>query len=320
MKIKYRIIWFEDDKKWLKSAIPFVEENLTDKGFEPIIDIFESVRKIPQSLWNKINRSDVIVMDLKLRKGFSGDKIIRQIRDNNVLTEVVFYSSDGEDKLRKLIHGERLDGIYCSEREGSWKKVNEVIDMNIQKAQDVNGLRGLVMAEEAELQNITAQVLWELHKNKHTLASFIRKHAHDKTTKHFTDTLKLLEEINPERHYEKLFEMHEYGASGKQITLSAFLKEIVKSKNVFKPMHAVMKNYTNEIITPRNDLAHSVEKEIGNKIFLINKKRGKIEFTEAECIKIRKNLQKHRKNLKTILDLVEKDSRSTQKRSFRKHR
>jgi hypothetical protein len=303
MKIKYRIIWFEDDKSWLKSAMPLVERNLKDKGFEPVIESQDSAKKITSQLWQKINKSDLIVMDLNLNKGLKGNKIILQIRNNSVLTEVVFYSQAGEDALRKLVHDERLDGIYCSERGDAWKRVNEVVNMNLQKAQDVNALRGLMMAEESELQDITAEILLTIHKNKHHLAKHIRNHAHTQTHDHLEQALKKIKKLDPDKDYEKLFDMPQYGGAGKQITLKSFLKKIKDTESIFDAFYKVAEKYDDDINKPRINFAHSIEKEVKGKTYLIRGKK-KTEFTEVFCTEIRKNLQKHRENLQKVLDHI----------------
>ena len=303
MKIKYRIIWFEDDPRWLKSVKPFIQDALEDMGFSLVLKPYTGTKNL-NPLWGEINASDLIVMDLTLPDK-QGDKIIEEIRNRNIFTEVIFYSRKGEKTVRKLVNDKELDGVYCADRKDCKDTVIEVIKMTVRKVQDVNALRGLVMAEESELQSLMAEILWELHSRNHTLASFTKKHGYDSTAKYLKDTLDLLAKIDPKKDYDKLFNMSVYGAAGKQMTLLAFLKENIKTDSNFKSPHNLMKSYPEDVIKERNDLAHSVEVEEKGKIFLVNRqKKTRQVFTEDKCIKIRKNLRKHRGNLEAILALI----------------
>jgi len=301
MRIDYRILWIEDTPEWLDSIIGDVRLYLEDMGFSLFYDRIDKYE--PRNFL----QYDLIAIDLELEEDESGADAIELIRDgNNFYTEILFYSQSGERSLREKILGKSVDGVYCSDRRDFLEKIKKLIDTTVRKTQEVNNLRGLVMAEEAELQKLMREILWKIHEDNHSLADFIRKHGYAKTGEHLNSTLELLAEIQKEKDYEKFFNLPQYGAFGKQMTLSAFLNEVKKTNVAFNPLVDVMKKYDAEIIQPRNNLAHSTEEETGGKIMLVNNQKGtKIEFTSDECVKIRKDIKKHKKNLNEIFKLIE---------------
>jgi hypothetical protein len=60
-----------------------------------------------------------------------------------------------------------LDGVFCAHREEFLDKFEKLFNANIRKVEDVNNLRGLVMAETADLEEIKDEIikLYDKHNN-----------------------------------------------------------------------------------------------------------------------------------------------------------
>lgn len=85
-----------------------------------------------------------------------GETINRKIREEKVYSEIVFYSSQYE-ALQAKLNEHFVEGIFTSSREELADKVESIINVTIKKVQDVNNLRGLIMAV-AELDVLKEEI------------------------------------------------------------------------------------------------------------------------------------------------------------------
>ena len=149
MRLDYKILWFEDDLNWLEEEItPNIKRYLQDElGFNPIL----ICRKDGTDLDSLIiqNNPDLIVSDLNLIEEETNDetgrKIIASIREQNILTEVLLYSSNGE-KIKEIKDNE--PGVerasFAAGHEFLPTKLREIISLTVKKVQDINNLRGKI--------------------------------------------------------------------------------------------------------------------------------------------------------------------------------
>ena len=157
MKLKYKILWIENEQDWVDSIEDQIQEYLEDLGFTYDMKLIGKEEKNIA-----YNDYDLILMDLNLADQPNGAELISKIRELGSYTDVVFYSSMGIDALRETGKEKELEGVYYSGRtpETSFvKKVKAVIDSTLKKVQDLANLRGLVMAEVSELDEKMEDVL-----------------------------------------------------------------------------------------------------------------------------------------------------------------
>lgn len=150
MKLKYRILWIENEQDWVESIEDQIHEYLEDLGFTYEMKLIGKEEKNIA-----YNDYDLILMDLNLSDQPNGAELISKIRELGSYTDVVFYSSIGIEELRAKGKEKELEGVYYSGRtpETSFvNKVKAVIDSTLKKVQDLANLRGLVMAEVSELE------------------------------------------------------------------------------------------------------------------------------------------------------------------------
>jgi len=296
MKLKYKILWIEDEKNSIKIKAKNIRKYLEDDyGFEclesdiTILDYEEFVEDYIDNNELKpgsdIEKYDLLLVDFNLgEKEHTGDKLIQIIRDNNIYSEILFYSSDLDSLISKL-NQHFIDGVFTSVRDELENKVKKLIKVTIKKVQDVNNLRGLIMAEVAELDRIKEKIIVKatLITNGFDTKKYILK----TLKKSYSDNLKQVEkykEDNIEIILNKL-----YVDSDKKA------RTITKVENNFDE-----KKYRSTILKNRNMFAHVEEcdgvDEKGKACKLI----GDIPFTEAKCIEIRKEIKEYKKILLAI--------------------
>ena len=80
--------------------------------------------------------------------------LIERIRNLDINTEIVFYSTAAVGTLRDEVRERELDGVYCRGRNQITTEVIPIIDSTIRKVLDLENSRGLVMAELGELDRL----------------------------------------------------------------------------------------------------------------------------------------------------------------------
>ncbi|HIP33691.1 MAG TPA: hypothetical protein EYG89_02930, partial [Bacteroidia bacterium] len=162
MKLEYKVLWIEDTPKSIRRDKRLIKSYVEDLGFDFEVNEITNFIDFEQNIGYKNTAEyDLLLVDLDLGNQETkdeGESIIRKIRDEKVYTEIVFYSSQYEE-LQKKLSEHFVEGIFTSSREELKDKVEQIIDVTIKKTQDVNNLRGLIMAEVAELDRIKERII-----------------------------------------------------------------------------------------------------------------------------------------------------------------
>lgn len=150
MNCKFKILWFEDNQHWFKIQSKKVEKFLETHCLSA--DIINKNGSQEEEIDYSGNCYDLIIMDYGLSDSKTGSEIIKEIRDNNILTDVLFYSSQIDVAIESLAR--RLDGIYYSERkdEEFTPKLEAVIKKIIKRSEDLIHLRGFVLDYSSDFE------------------------------------------------------------------------------------------------------------------------------------------------------------------------
>lgn len=188
MRMKYKIFWFEDDiwrmnrtetYQGIQDIIIFLES----QGFEcdltiylntQVPDSYTRLKSLDPTILPSFESSDLshvrfdlvdlVIVDFNMWEWQSWVDIIDFIRRdiNEIYTEIFFYSAN-ENETDLRIKADK-DGLYCA----NWaevftsNKLERVIKTTIHKSQDLYNLRGLVMSETSELDDLMRTYLKNL--------------------------------------------------------------------------------------------------------------------------------------------------------------
>jgi hypothetical protein len=317
MKLKYKILWIEDElgsierpknqiQKYLEDDYGFEckEEDIVIKDYDDFEEEYIYEENNQKMVKDSIKEFDLLLVDFNLgEEEQTGDKLIEIIR-KGIYSEILFYSSDLPSITKKL-NNHFIDGVFTSDREHLEDKIKKLIKVTIKKVQDVNNLRGLILAEVAELDRIKNRIVkiyCEITENKdNVLKKYVK-------TDVFSDFKTNLDKYHfltseDEKSYEQM-ELHKfiddlmYMSNKKSLT-------VYKIKRLYEPVKSVdftHQNYFNDVIKKRNVFAHETEKEDKRGKYLNYPDGNRLDFTEEECIRIRKDIKKHKK----LLDEIEK--------------
>lgn len=296
MDLSYKVLWVEDEAIWAAS----VETSLREVIEERYGLIYK--KTIIDHSDNSINYRDydLILMDFNLSDGEggnTGDKIIRHIREIDVLTDVVFYSAKGPAFIKGKAAELGLEGVYFSDRDKDQfiDKVSKVIESTIRKIQDLNNLRGLVMAEVSELDIEMDEIIKSYFINAERMKIF-----HDHVTKKREDTVHSRLKSSLECDKQCVFITRDMRISDidtdsyqKMLAVHQILKR-EDPENTLGHNGQFSISYNKEIIAHRNNLAHckSAKDDDGNE--LLKTFNGDVVYTGETFREIRVNIRKYR--------------------------
>ncbi|CAA6813544.1 MAG: Unknown protein [uncultured Campylobacterales bacterium] len=324
MRLKYNILWFDDDTDWIESVEDDIQEFLLENGFILNFDNHKNAQKLDTLITDMKNNTkdvDIILMDYKLLNHDKGDILIKKIRQQEVLTEILFYSQDAA--VRNKFKEECIEGIYFSNRSDFLDRLFQIIPHTIKKVLDLTNMRGLVMAETSTLDLLLNDVLINMfsvldkhdscrrqeiidkvfHKRlKH--AHSIKEIEHEKIKRKGKDDLEF--KVNTKNKEEYISDisllLENIESSDRFQAVNKLYKIINKKVEVDSSKFDIFKKYDDEIIKIRNILAHVHEEVIDGKTVLKSKVRGynKFTFSHTEFEKIRKSLILHSDNIKKL--------------------
>lgn len=317
MSLKYKILWVDDLKddfaKEEKSLRTFVKSLF----FEPQIDFCEDLESAKEFVNSE--KYDVIFSDYNIDED-RGDDFISFIRNNSVNTEVLFYSG------QSALPDKKLDRVsFFFESTTRWedkllKKMKDLILLTVGKMNDLNNLRGLVMAEVSELDNLMEDIIREYYSKKSPdspewsrFKNHVIKDMHKSTLRNvkngFFDIKKDSCQTEEQKckkncehiwmdaeNIEEILPHFEFDSAKKARSIHEIAK---KNKIDFS-----YKDYENCIINTRNDLAHSKSVLKRGKEVLETKKNGAITFTESKFVTIRQNIVKYHELFEELLNRV----------------
>ncbi|MFZ3059687.1 MAG: hypothetical protein WA102_08095 [Candidatus Methanoperedens sp.] len=285
MNLKYNLLWFEDSETYVESLKPRIEEYLENLGFTPIIDVKPNGNDLEEM--TEDDELDLILMDFNLNIGNAGDEngniLINKIRDHKLYTEIIFYSAlpEFEDAIER-----RLEGVFFSERRDLFEKAKKIIDLTVKKNQDINNMRGLVIAEtidlEAKMDNLILTYFGSDDEKKVVCGKILDP---DFDALSITNKMDLINKILKERI--KSIETKQAELQGEQ------KEELRKKKQSLEKLKSNFVKLKEEVIDKRNILAHTREDEDHKNTLIsqINKKGEKIVVDDEWCKDIRKNIK-----------------------------
>lgn len=292
MRLKYSILWFEDNEGYYDAANPDIIEYLEGLGYTPDLE-----RRADDTDLMKIMEEkdvDLMLVDYNLKDELKGDELVNAVRKNELYTEAVFYAQNPQDLSK--IQGQ-YEGVFYAPRSDLLKKTKKIIDLTLKKNQDFNNIRGLFIAETIDMarqmEEIISKIL-ELQEKQHEF--FMDQVIQEEF---FTDYWKFRIIQRHLKHEIKSLKMELKSTEGPEK-----IERLKEALGQVERVKAIFNDFEKEVIMVRNRLAHAKICP-GKKNTLIWK--GKEEkYDDEKCKNIRKLFAKHSQNLNKIVDLLVK--------------
>lgn len=309
MNIEYKILWVEDDKSWYGTTLELFSDIVADLGFKLESKKCENIDEVKEEIsLNNLKEYDMLLVDFTLKNSASGDKIIefiRSIKDEPILTDVLFYSSAVEN-VRDSMHQLGLEGVYTADRKEIETKFELVLKTTLKKVQDLNNMRGLIMAETSDIDSIMMNIIQTvIEQNSFEIGNNLVPFIFDSVSKKVNlkksqfDVFFKNQNINQVLKDSLMFD-----TSQKILAIQFIIDSIDHDITAPHKGNEFSKSYT-ELKQKRDLLAHVIEVYEDGRTKLKSGNR-ELEFTDEFCIDIRIRVKRHADNLEDILSILTK--------------
>jgi hypothetical protein len=310
MRIDYNVLWFENDEGWLKQAVKGIGNLLDDYGFilkESIHKDGSKIEELIAAIQSKIIDVDIIFMDFKLSGDVNGEKLIDTIRKRNLFTEILFYSQN--ENVKQIIESAfgSVEGIYYSGRDNFRAKAKDVIWHTIKKIEDVESMRGLIMGATSEIENLMKEITLEyIDVCGNDTKNSIAKPIFDEVGKYVKEKYEKHAEYLPSLNLKKLAKDNDmFSANKKAYAIQAIINEL-KHPDLNELLGDSFYKSITDMMLVRNKFGHCK--------VIINDKGVRVlqspppieEFTDENCIEIRKKLIVQLELIHKIKSLLQK--------------
>lgn len=305
MKIDYNVLWLDDqiDTFIEDEYVNKIKNHLEEKGFSANI---KTVSK-PNEFSCSLNESlDLILTDFNMAEK-NGAEIVQEVRNKSILTEILFYTAKADlqnlDKIDRItfLQTDKVSG--GTHHEKVVEKAISLIDLTIKKFQHIVAMRGMIMHETSSLDAQSMEIL-ELYLNcKGTnciecpdkeKCTPIADSIFAKLEQQFNEKKEDIATLRKNNNLRKLIKDNFLFSSDYKIeALSKILEKL--------QIHDFSADYKTEVITIRNKFAHAVlekDAQTGREYFKYGKEG--ITFNEDFCETIRRNINKHKRNLDNL--------------------
>ena len=296
MKISYSILWFDDTEEFFDSLdldplIDLIKSWGFNPSFKPVSDPKDFMSHEP------FHEFDLIVVDYNLEEYGHGEDFIKQIRDHDVFTEVIFYSANPASELWNAVRDKMLEGVFVAGRTSVLTKIERVAEQSVRKVLDLENVRGIVMAE---VGNIDAQLDDIINAAFMMLLPEVQDAVFSKYVGRIT-----------KQHNDKSKDVSEMEHNGSIDPLLAFcdsnkkwnLLQSIGKKHPNVDM-GLLGDYAEEILKPRNFLAHGKPKSQDDGSLLFEHHGHEFVFDDNVSSTLRQSLQKYSDKFNSILGIL----------------
>jgi CheY-like chemotaxis protein len=304
MRLAFRLLLVDDNPDAIEQALKTLESHLDSKGFALDCKVAEDLsRKGLKNLARGNGRDfDLVVIDFNLggQEG-DGSEAVEDMRSQLQYTDIIFYSSDPNVNLWQELASREVAGVFIADRLRIDEFLIGIANTIIGKAIDLNHMRGIAMAEVAEMDVLMEETLHNIF---------------DCDDEGFTKAARKTLEALLEGAENRLTELRPVVENGQVLALvgnslafssSDKYKAIRRSAKVLKnpPTEALelLNNYDTDIIKNRNILAHAKEEtDDKGQVSLRSSKRGErpILIDERWMTDFRGKLRSHRQALVVV--------------------
>lgn len=299
MKLKYSILWFDDNEDYLESLDEdYIKEEFLKQGFYCDIKFVTDPQDFKSE--SPYKRYDLIVVDYSLDPyDGHGEDFIRLVRDQQVLTDVVFYSSHPSSILWDAIREKELEGIFISNRNSCQDKIIKVSMQSISKVLDLENVRGIVMAEVGSNDEVLSKIVTSsfLEIDEYKQGEIIEKYI-DIIEYHSGGMIEKASKIRGTKEIKMLLEILD---SSKKWNLCQSLAKCSDTSFSLKGKG----DYFKDVLDKRNKLAHGVPKPHEGDSLIFTHGKSEYIFSDGESRILRSSLMKYSDLFKGILETYE---------------
>jgi len=305
MKLQFGLLWIEDNYSQQEESE--IRSGAAGAGFELEITTSIDGSDIEElgARQQNFHAFDLVLLDLGLSGGVRGDELAPEIRRLFRSTPILFYSSgDSESGLRDRMAKDRIEGVFCANRDNFTSRASELIQDYAHTLNRLSGMRGLAMEVVAEVDVICGKIISKLAVGElEKLATdFLDKSVLDQSQKNL-DEFPTLATLDEKLQHPATDSMKSFNILRKLLRRHIGSLPNGESKDSLSALRAATKNYRNEVIDIRNVLGHAVETR-NDKGWLILDRDGNSFMTVEDFPRHRSNFLNNLRAIREISNFL----------------
>ena len=303
MKLAFQLLVVDDQPDDLRSAVGILQEHLDSKGFDLVRT---DLPALSGPDWNAIRdqgRSyDLVMIDYNLSQPEMGDVASKRMRAALPYTDIIFYSGEPRTELLRLLAEQQVEGVFVAHRQELDEPLVGLADAVIGKAVDLNHMRGIAMAEVAEMDLLMVELLVPIFRLDHPdIDSVARKTVKKLKSNMNNESRKLCRNLEKCGLSAVVSDGRIFTLYHKYIALQRLAKLLPDAH--LAPKLRMLKSFQDDIMQNRNLLAHVKEDPGGNGDVILRSTRSggdSLIIDDEWMATFRRNLRKHKETLETL--------------------
>jgi len=301
--LEYRIAWIDDQPDKAQGYKDRIATLLGRYGFELDINWISNEDHLQVFLAELVKHDnyDMIMVDWKLGQmvtgGTGGASVAHSIRAQHSTATIIFYSAAEPKILRSEIAGKLIDGVFCVNRMHFYEEASPLIKASVKRFADFNAMRGLFLAAVAEFDELIRGAIFKAYASLPAdRQQIVVNQLLDERITYATTQAKEASEHARPSDFAKVIKAIQPGSGELYRCLVTILGFANPSPEYSQAVNKLNK-YAEEVLLPRNDMAHLREVEKNGKKLLV---RGDREWDAAKFDGLRHALADHHDNLQYI--------------------
>ena len=258
MKLQFSLLLIDDNPTTIAQSLQTLSEHLEANGFE--LDTL-APPDVSVNAVNKLSRRrgkefDLVAVDYMLgSERFDGGQVASTIRRELQYTDMVFYSSDPTLNLHEQLAKAAVEGVFVATRDELGEALVGLADTVIGKAVDLNHMRGIAMAEVAEMDLMMEDTLAHAFQAAGTNLEAAAWRTADRIKAFMTESAGRVDKVVSEAGIVGLVRSARlFSSTHKYRTLVRVCKTVSP-----QPDLGVLVSYESDVLGSRNMLAHAKE-------------------------------------------------------------
>ena len=305
MKLAFQLLVVDDNPDVVGNAIGRLKDHLDDKGFDfSRIDPPALSGPDWDTFLNQGRSYDLVMIDYNLSQSEMGDVAAKRLRAALPYTDIIFYSAEPRTTLLRLLAQQEVEGVFVAHRQELDDRLVRLADTIIGKVADITHMRGLAMAEVADMDVVMEQALSDALAS-HLLPSDVVENTVETLRRSLND---MLAKIPPELDAPGLSSLVPHGLVFTSDHKYRSIRRIARKLHD-KPKHDLqtLNSFQSEILKKRNILAHAKEQTVakdGSAVLRSFGKEGNITIDDDWMMRFREALRKHRRALENVCSAI----------------
>ena len=303
MKLSFQLLVVDDQPDDLRSAVSILKEHLDSKGFDLVrTDLPALSGSDWDAILNQGRSYDLVMVDYNLSQSEMGDVAAQRLRIALPYTDIIFYSAERRAELLRLLAEQQVEGVFVAHRQELDEPLVGLADAVIGKAVDLNHMRGIAMAEVAEMDLLMEELLVPVFQLDHPDINAVA----NKTEK----KLKISMDDESKRFFRDLEKggLSAVISDGRVFTLYHKYIALQRLAKLLPDVHLapklkMLRSFQDDIMKNRNLLAHVKEDSDGNGDVILRSTRSggaSLVIDDEWMATFRRNLRKHRETLEAL--------------------